>query len=147
MRLADHKLDVAKLAGIWWDWETQAPCEANKPHETHGCFLVVPVVASQFDVEAMREQVPYAEMLHKREDAQACDAVLVRTRARALARTILLDWRNVEHADGTPWPYTVEAAESIFRDRCWLSVARQVEAWSMHTQAALAREEDKAKGN
>lgn len=154
MKLSDHALDTERLEGIWWDYETGAQCDCNQPHETHGCFLVVPVIGSRFDAVVHEEQRPYLEAMRKKptdlEAAAHRDAVeqiMVRVRARALAKTILLDWRNIEKADGSPWPYSEDDAAVLFTERRWLQVAKQIELWSMSTDAAKMREEEQARGN
>ena len=154
MKLTDHALDPERLKGIWWDYETGGPCETNTPHETHGCFLVVPSISSRLAVVLQELAQPHQETLRAAlapdatEEVQAAaDALTVQLRARAQARCILVDWRNIEKPDGTPWPYSEDDAYAIFTERRWLAVAQVIVGWADATDAAKRREEVQAEGN
>ena len=151
MRFEDHALDTAKLKGIWWSYATRQPCEGNQPHASEGCFLIVPHIGSGFDVALQEEQLPYLEMLRKsgdsEEHAKLVEDMLAKTRARAVARTILRGWANWEMPEGTPLVWSEDQAAKILSDRRWLAIAQFVEQCSLNTAAAQAREEEQAKGN
>lgn len=153
MRLSDHELDPGRLSGIWWDYETGQQCDGNAPHAQHGCFLVVPAIASRYWTVMQDLQRPHLEA--RRQAFQSDDPALrhaselvhAQLHAQAIAETILLDWRNIEKADGSPWPYSKHDAAALFAERKWLAVANQIAVWSGANDAALAREEEEAKGN
>lgn len=154
MRMADVALDTRKLEGVWWDFQTKEPCPGNKPHETHGCFLIVPHIGSRYDTALAEEQQPYLELIRRKPNDGERDAhatlvedMLAKTSARAMARTLLRGWANWEKPDDTPLVWSEEEATRILGDRGYLAVRKFVESAASFNDAALAREEEQARGN
>lgn len=155
MRLDDHALDTTKLdEGVWWDFHTKEPCRDNKPHDSHGCFLIVPVIGSKFSTVVAEMWLPYAELARKKPSAAeteahqtALEAAVATVQAKAIARCILKGWANWEAADGSPLVYSEAKAADILAERRFLALRQFIESAAANNAAALAREEQQAQGN
>lgn len=145
MRLSDHRLSLARIDnGVWWNFATNSTCADNKPHATDACFLVVPYVGGAFDVEFSTLCRPYAELMRKGDLPEDVRRDLV---GRAHARAVLRGWANLEDDDGKPLPWSEDKATEIMADRRWLVLSTFVCRAANQHAAALAKEEEQAKGN
>lgn len=154
-KLDDNALDTTKLDdGVWWDYDTKAPCPGNVPHATHGCFLIVPHLGSGFDGALAEEQLPYLEVFRKKADpdeqtthTELVESTMRRCIAKAAAKTLLRGWANWEKPDGATLVWSEDEATKLMLDRRYLAYADFVGTAARSTEAALMREEESAKGN
>ncbi len=150
-KLSDAAMDTGLLkGGVWWDWSTQATCPGNEPHEENGCFLIVPTIASRFEAVLADEVAPYAEVFRRKppdaekdEHQAVVDREFYKCRARAMARTILRGWANWDELED----WTEDKAAAFLSDTRYMLFADFIARCSRNNEAALAREEEQAKGN
>lgn len=144
MRLTDE-LNLSKLdGGVWWNYSTKSTCPGNVPHPTDGCFLVIPHVGSRFAVVKEEMLLPYEALIREGKMPEERMRSLI---AECVAKTLLRGWANWDDADGNPMPWSEAKATEILSDRRFLTYAHFVESAALSTKAALAREEEQAKGN
>lgn len=145
MRLSELRLSLDRIdSGVWWNYATNATCDGNAPHASDLCLLVVPYVGSGFDGAFQELLRPYFELLRKGELPEATRAKLM---GEAHAKTVLRGWANLEEDDGTPLPWSEAKAAELMSDRRWLVLSTFVCRAANHHAAALAKEEEAAKGN
>lgn len=145
MRLSDHEIDPAKLGGVWWDFTTLSTCPGNVPHPTNGCFLIVPMLGNEaFTKLYSALQLPHAGTLRSKDTPEDAAQAIRRTIwATAMAKAVLRGWANW---DDLPAFNEAKAVE-ILTDIRWLIVSEFIARACGENRAALAREEEQAKGN
>lgn len=143
MDLKSFRADVTKIShGSWWNFERQSPCPSNIPHETEGCFLILPLfVGYERAVEEARQ--PYLQEI--REGKLSRDKELA-IRGLALAKTTLKNWVNIS-LDGAPFPYSMDNAIALMASPEWEFIRSFVERVAETNANFLAKEEKEAEGN
>lgn len=66
---------------------------------------------------------------------------------KAIARHILLDWKNVTDEDGNPLPYTPEEGERVFNDPALRDIYRFVVEVAVDREFFTKQDEEEAEGN
>lgn len=68
-------------------------------------------------------------------------------RVQAIARTVLLDWKNVEDDDGQPMPYTPERGLAVLRDPGYVDLLAFISAKAGDWESYRLSVQEDAKGN
>src|SRR5574343_1698695 len=126
MNLDAILIDPDKLRGIWWYIQTQRPVPGNVAHEDHACVRIVPHSA-EFDAELARLYEP--ALAERRRGADLPPSLHRRLRGEAMARCVLVDWRNIEvGTPPQPVPYSFDKAVELLTETRWELFRRMVES-------------------
>lgn len=141
------RVDVSKLeGGVWWsvyrDPEGGIGGQVVKEPTEDGCLLIRQMdTAYERALERARE--PYLAAIRA---GRLTDDERVAIQAKALAGTVLVDWRNFT-GGGKPVPFSVEKAEEILADKQWLAIREFVVRAAQHRGSVLAELDEQAQGN
>ena len=112
-KLSNYKTDpTTSVEGLWFDFEAFSHTPLESPHPTHICFRI-----ARWDNPKFRaERVAVLEVTRDGIEQNA-GAVMRKANTKAMARAVVVDWCNIENEDGTPLPYSPEAAQTILEDK------------------------------
>lgn len=143
MRLESIAIEPKRLTeGVWWDYETQAPCKGSEPHPTHFCVRVVPRGSAFYRcIEDLRQ--PYwAEIKAGTLPIETA----MQIRGEALGRFIAKEFANGEW-QGRPLGNDEKSRIALLSDPRLDNLCIFIENAADNRSVLLAREEEEAKGN
>lgn len=145
--LSKVEVDTAKLeAGVWWsvyrDPDGGIGGQVVKEPTSDGCLLIRQM-GTAYERALERAREPYLAAIRA---GRLTEPEQLAIQAKALAGTVLADWRNIT-SRGELLPFSVEKAEELLADKRWLAIREFVVRAAQHRGSVLAELEEQAKGN
>lgn len=132
----------ASQSGVVWDYQAGliVPAPTNNL-----CLRIAERDNPRHRASLARLELEHADALRAGGDRRA--EAWVKTRTRALAEAVLIDWWNLDSDDGTPMTYSPDAAEKLLADPSLWPLRHFIEDTSTVLRGYVAEQEAAATGN
>lgn len=142
-KLSNYKTDpTTSVEGLWFDFEASSQTPLESPHPHHICFRI----ARWNNPKFRAERVAVLEVTRDGIEQDA-GAVMRKANAKAMARAVVVDWCNIDNEDGTPLPYSPEAAQRILEDDGYDPIRQFVLECATRVDLFRAQADEAAVGN